>query len=446
MSSTALPVRQFTLTSSNELSLSTLFSQAGLASMALGFASGIPVQGLGRLYIGEVALVAVAPIVALILFGLSNQFGRTARMLLIAMIVSWVGYLISDFVRGTAPNDYLRGWSRWISMGASFVTLAWIASKRIGYLCSFLVGLSIGGCAAPYISGGFLASSPINYWKFHAGIPICILVLVATCRLRPIVSIAALVGLGALSIVLDTRSIALLCIFTAGFTWLTARRSKSIRQLSAPPSVVAKVAAVGVLVLILFSSLFVIQQLGSKYGYSQRFENSNSARRISAITTWMAIKRSPLVGYGSWPRDAEIARERDKLVSKAKNSRTERSVAQQNLIIAHSQILQGWLEGGLLGLVFFVVLGWQLGKQLLWQAARSPHFPMTSLIVFVQLHCAWHLVFSPFSGAQRVYIPTACVMICYLAEQAYGLEAMRRLAIAGRSGASRVGGALMGSH
>src|SRR5690606_1589977 len=113
-------------------------------------------------------------------------------------------------------------------------------------------------------------------------------------------------------------------------------------------------------------------------------------------------------------------------VAKAKGVPTFRMASQDNLIIAHSQILQGWLEGGLLGLTFFVTLGWQLGKQLLWQTFRSPHSPLLSVIVFIQLHCAWHLLFSPFSGAQRVFIPAACVFICYLAQQVGQIEEVRR--------------------
>lgn len=404
--------------------ISTLVGQSGLAAIALGIASGIPIQGLGKLFLGELVLMAISPVVVLLLFGLSDRYGRMARTLLIAMIVSWLGYLISDMIRDTPSNDYLRGWSRWIAMGASFATLAWIGSKNIMLLAAFLIGLSIGSCIAPFLSFGGVGI--IQYWKFYAGIPICILALVIVSPFRSWVSIAALMGLAVVSVALDTRSVALLCMITAGVTWLSARRSAKNRLPLAPVSKASMLVAAIVVFAVMVVSIYSIQRLGERYGYTERFQKSNSTRLISATVTWSAIKKSPMIGYGSWPRDSELARERDRMVAKAKGVPTFRMASQDDLIIAHSQILQGWLEGGLLGLTFFLVLGWNLAKQLLWQTFKSPKLPLTSVIVFVQLHCAWHLVFSPFSGAQRVYISAACVFICYVAEQSTQLESLRR--------------------
>ena len=396
----------------------------------LGIASGIPIQGLGRVFIGELLLMVIAPAIVLLLLGLNDAYGKMAKTLLVAIVISWVGYLISDIVRGTPSGDYLRGWSRWIAMGSSFASLAWICSKNIGLMASFLVGLSIGSCITPFIVFGSVGIIP--FWKFYASIPICILALILTCSFRPIVSILALGGLAMVSLALDTRSVALLCVITAVVTWLSARRTVKGRL---PTSKISKgsIIATGIVVIILMVvAAFAIQRIGERYGYAERFQRSDDTRLINAKITWMAISKSPFIGYGSWPRDPEIARERDKLVAKAKGMPTFRMASQDHLIISHSQILQGWLEGGLLGLTFFVTLGWQLGKQLLWQTFRSPHNALTSIIVFIQLHCAWHLVFSPFSGAQRVYIPAACVFICYLAQQVGQIEAVRR-AIAAES-------------
>jgi hypothetical protein len=52
---------------------------------------------------------------------------------------------------------------------------------------------------------------------------------------------------------------------------------------------------------------------------------------------------------------------------------------------------------------------------------------LTPIIAFLQLNCAWHLVFSPFSGSQRVYIPATCVLICYVAGKSLVLKQMRDL-------------------
>jgi hypothetical protein len=424
----SLPAASF----AEKTKLSAYFTQAGLAVMALGIASNIPMQMMGRIFVGELVLIACAPIIVLLLFGLTNEYGRTARIILIALIVSWLGYLASDVVRHTPPSDYLRGWSKWIAMGASFATLAWLGSKNINLLISFIIGLAIGGCLTPFITGGFFGIK--YYWKFHAGIPICILALIVTSSFRSSTTIITLLAVAGLSITLDSRSVALLCLATAVATWLAARRNnrrgrpqKAQKAMSKSSMIISSAFAV----LVMIAGIFLIQRLGERYGYAERFERSNSARMASVVVAWSAIRDSPLIGHGSWPRDAELARERDRLISKAKGSHTYRSAAQDDLIIAHSQITQGWLEGGVLGLAFFVTLGWYLARQTLWLTFFAPIVPMASLIIFIQIHCAGHLVFSPFSGTQRVYIPVACAFICYVAQRRSEFLAMQHAAFRG---------------
>jgi len=225
--------------------------------------------------------------------------------------------------------------------------------------------------------------------------------------------------------------VALLCIITAAVTWLASRRSKQRDFLLKPVSRASIIGICFFMVFLMLASAVGIKTFGEKYGLAKRFQHSDDTRLASAMVTISAIRQSPLIGYGSWPRDAEFAAQRDRLVSKAKGTKTHRMASQDDLIIAHSQVLQGWLEGGILGLTFFLVLGWQLGKQLLWQSLRGPRFGMTAAIVFVQLHCAWHIVFSPFSGAQRVFIPTACVFVCFVAQQMSQLKTFRRTAAFG---------------
>lgn len=407
----------------------SLFSQGGIAACLLGIASGIPVQTVGRLYIGELLLMAIAPVVVLLLLGLSDQYGKTARTILVAMAVSWAGYVISDVIRGTPSHDYLRGWSRWIAMGASFATLAWLGSKNIGYLAAFLVGLAIGTCLTPFVMGGVFGIK--LYWKFYAALPTAIILTVALGRFRPWISVVGLVGLAMFSIAMDSRAHALITLLTAAICFLPARRTSLGGFITKPVSTTSVVTTAVALAVTAVLALFLVLTIGSRYGYAERFRNSNSARMASATITWSAIRQSPLIGYGSWPRDAELARARDEMLAKAKGSATFRSESQDDLIIAHSQILQGWLEGGLLGLAFFVVLGWQLSRQLAWQALIGPYIPLTPLIVLMQLQCAVNLVFSPFSGAQRVYIPAACVFICYIAEKSLAMRQMQSMAFNG---------------
>lgn len=400
-----------------------LFTQLGVAIFVIGIASAIPLQTVGRLFIGELFLIGLAPIVVLLLLGVGGQYGKTARMLLVAMFVSWMGYLVSDIVRGTPSSDYLRGWSRWIAIGASFSTLAWLGSKNINFLLAFLLGQALGGCVAPLVLGGYVG--PVYYWKFHASVPVCFAALILVRKLSAWASVGVSLALALVSIALDTRSIALLCMLTAGITFLAHRRRSGNRPLSAPVSKTQMFAAGVAVAALLGGAVWLIQYLGSHYGYARRFEASNATRMASATVAWSAIKESPVIGYGSWPRDPHLARERDKIVAKAKGVPTMRGSSQEDLIIAHSQILQGWLEGGLLGLFFFALLGAQIVRLLNWQSLVSPYMMLTPVSTFMVLECAWNLVFSPFSGTQRLGIPVACVFICYATQKMVELRTLQ---------------------
>jgi hypothetical protein len=182
----------------------------------------------------------------------------------------------------------------------------------------------------------------------------------------------------------------------------------------------ASVIIAGILLIaVAGGSVFVVKHFGERYGFSRRAQNSDATRLANAIVAWSAIRDSPVIGYGSWPRNPEFARQRDKLVAKAKGIPVNRMASQENLIITHSQILQSWLEGGILGLCFFLCLGWQMIRLLSWQTLVSPYTPLTPVLTFVLLDCAYAMVFSPFSGTQRVYIPAACVFICFVAEKRF---------------------------
>lgn len=426
---TATPANRYApSTLLGEAAPSSIFSQAGIGIFLLGVASGIPVQAVGRLYVGELILMAIAPVVVLLLFGLSDQYGRTARNILIAMAISWCGYVISDIIRGTPSNDYLRGWSRWIAMGATFATLAWLGSKNIRYLLHFLIGLAVGGCLTPFITGEGGIGIKV-FWKFYAGAPICIIALIFVSQFRAWVSVATLLGLACLSIALDSRAHSLMLILTAGVTLIASRRSAHGLAALKPVSKSSMVLATILMAMVGIASIYLVQAVGARYGYAERFQRSNSSRLASATVAWSAIRASPFVGYGSWPRDAELAKQRDRLVAKYNGSRAFRTAASDDLVISHSQILQGWLEGGLLGLTFFALLLWYLSRQLLWQTLVSPYMSLTPIMVFIQLEGALNLIFSPFSGAQRVYIPATCVFICYIAQKKLELERLQRPAI-----------------
>src|SRR5262249_38936416 len=81
----------------------------------------------------------------------------------------------------------------------------------------------------------------------------------------------------------------------------------------------------------------------------------------------------------------------------------------------HSELLQSWVEGGVLGAVFFLVLGYQLLKWFPELAFRRPRDGLTPIMLLYTLSALWHLVFSPFALGARLFAALACTSLVLVA-------------------------------
>lgn len=394
----------------------------GIGMIILGILTAIPVNVIGKLYIGEALLGLAAPVMIPLVFGLHGAYGRLAKILMIAMFISWAGYIGSDLYRGTPLFDYVRGWSRWVALIVLYVNMAYFGSKNIRYVLFFLLGWGIGSSLYPLAMGGAMGLK--WWWKFHAGFGVCFAFALFGGRFGALPAAIAMLAAGALSVALDLRSTMLICVMTAIIALLSGRRGKSGNRGRFKLTTTRILLAILTVVICAGASMFILQKVGERLGYSERFRGSNIKRLTNVEIAYNILKESPLIGYGSWARDPEIARIRDKIVEKRLGYRAMRSEAQEDLVIVHSQILQSWVEGGLLGLVFFAVFGWQLadkGIRLLMQLRYDPVVPA---IAFLIMNAAWHYLGSPFGGGSRVVIACTCAAVCHLAVRAQEAPAL----------------------
>lgn len=394
-----------------------LTSLGGLAMLGVGILTAIPVSFVGRVFIGEVLLGLVSPFAIPLVLTLPGPYGRVARMLLAAMVISWAGYVASDMYRATPSLDYLRGWSRWAALIAAYSTLAWLGSKSIRYVVYFLLGWSVGSIVYPLVTGGF---SVVDWWKFHAGVPACIIAAYFAGKAGKWIASAAMVGMGGVSVVLNTRSLMLAAVLAGGVSLIAGRTGRAKKLNVKRFSKQRIVLAIATLSLCAVAAVSIVNRVGETYGYKERFERSNVRRMVNAEVAYKIIKASPVIGYGSWARDPSVARIRDEIIKQRGESNVVRGQGQEDLVIVHSQVLQAWVEGGLLGLTFFVIYGWHLASKLLALTAYVKYNPLTPIMGFVLIMASWHFFASPFSGAVRVLICTSCVFAGYIAQQTDG--------------------------
>ncbi len=379
----------------------------GLFALFCGALQPLTLNLVGEIYAVEL-LLPVAGLAALASRSGNAVFReRMFWSLLLAAGVMLAGYVISDFIRDTRPDQYLRGWGRILILVTDFVFLCALFRQDRRNLWWFALGMGVGGI----LHLRLILHTSISIWKFGYAEPMLLFAAAMGCFL-PIRLAAVWLGLlGLTSMWYDFRSFAAICFLLATYMWLRAARpsqplvggKKSLRLLIAG-------GLAGALVM---TTLALTES-----GYSNNRRAESNAGRSAAIEVGLiAISRSPLLGYGSWTEDRELAELYLKHYLEKRGVRDPNADAGRHFS-PHSQILQSWVEGGILGAVFFMVLGYQLLRSVKWAALARPVDTLTPLVVYLLFSCAWNLFMSPFSAPHRIQIALgAAVLVLMDSEQ-----------------------------
>lgn len=385
----------------------------------------------GGLFLIE-PLIALLALQCLLALGPGKSF--VAHLFLgfiVAGLVTFSGYLLSDLVAANEPAQFLRGWGRvgfLILDCSALMILAAHGRQNIWWLA---VGIAVGGIASLGLAG-----APISEWKSGYGEFVALLV-VALAPLAPAPLAAAFVGsFGVLCMFLDYRSLGAVCLLVG------------MAMLWQPPinggNALRRRLLIGLTMAIAITAVIATVTL-TKEEFSERRQQSNIGRYAGIVVAWRAITESPLIGYGSWAADRRFGRmfqmEIAQLERENPSARGDgRSSGSDNQsILPHSQILQACVEGGILGIAFFVLYGYHLFRGLHWFAVQGGKDRLRSLFVFLLMMGLWHFFASPFLGSKRIEIAMAVAVIFVAAhERRFQAGAMR--ALHARSGAVDPGG------
>lgn len=377
-------------------------SLLALVSFLLGAVNNISFDFVGQVYLVELALVVV--VVFLLATGKSSGAFR-ARIFwgfMFAIMLTLVGYMISDLSVGTESSQYLRGWGRVVLLLTDCATLMILTAHNRQNLWWFMLGTGVGGII--YLAANGVT---INTWKLGYGEPISMLVLtLAPLFLPKRLALLALAGFGALNIVLDYRILGAVFITVAAIIWARPKHA----DLSA-----ISFAKYAKLTIILAFSLMgiAVSTLLTQDEYAARRDASNVGRFAAITVAMRAIAESPIIGYGSWTINQKYA----DMVRREIEAKRDRSLARVQPLgwgsgfSTHSQILQSWIEGGLLGAAFFFVYGYQLVRAIHWYGLRRPVDIFSAAFTFTLIISLWSWMASPFNGSGRIQIAMAVAVI-----------------------------------
>ena len=392
------------------LSLGDIFS---FAAPALQF---VQIQAVGTLLGTDLLLLAALP---LALVRHPDRLKRKPVPAILALGVVWlISQIVTDLVRHSAPEDYLRGWTKITLMLVSFTVLWIVVCRSFRRFVLYGIGTAVGGILTLYIHPtDDMLDSP---WKFGLAGPITVLVVVAVACLAKRSYLGILVPMAAMAVVhsfANTRSLALLCLLSAGYTVFQMSMARRQKRMGAGRLVLLA----GVAICCVYGFMLVYTHYAEQgvFGqYAQRKLEAQSGDgglllggRSESLASTQAIMDSPLLGHGSWAHDAAYIAIMQEKRAELGYKNFQNSV-KDDLIPTHSHIFGAWVEAGLLGAVFWLYVLVYAVRSL---AKVSGAEPWLLLFAYQGFGLVWDIFFSPISPERRFTTPYLIVAMIVLA-------------------------------
>lgn len=367
-----------------------------------GAVSSRVVNLVGEIYLAELLIIQIA-LWLLVLGRKRALLGLPAfGLFLQTAVIMLAGYMLSDLYRDTNPAQFLRGWARVILLILDFVALAVIVANDRRSLWWFVLGMGIGTVVGLLVKGTPVMS-PAG-WKFGYSVPIMYIVACLGYFLPVKLASAAFLLLGLWNIFMDFRILGMICMLIAAILWARSEGGLSRQQ-------GLRMAAAGMVAVAVAAGALIATQ----GDYGQRREQSNLGREAGLVVAAWAIAESPLIGFGSWPTDHRLVNlYRQELQDEG---RLHGEAARVGVFAAHSQILQAWVEGGLLAVLFWFFYGCRLATAGHYTILRRATDGYTPVFLIFLIYDFWHLLMSPFSGPTRLPIAVGIAVICMCAKE-----------------------------
>lgn len=375
----------------------------GLAAAALlcGGLSGVRVELLGELYLGELVLVPVGMLSLVAWRGLRLLAEPLFFGLLAAGLLTLAGYVLSDVIAGTPATDHLRGWARVAFTLSDVACLAALIVNDKRLLAAFALGLGAARIATAAATGLDLFA----HWKFGYAPGVSLALLPLAAMLPAMLCGAVLLSYGALSALLDFRTLGGVMVVIGSVLLARAARPRQPLRLRRGLAGALAAGALGAIVLI------VALGSGDEESAARR-ESSNAGRRLDLTVGLPAVFESPWIGRGSWAFSTELgARARAALATDVTDEVSRRHIGSIRVYFPHSQLIQAWYEGGILGLAFFFVYLIVAAQALVHVAGRRPVDSATPLLLYFLLMGLWSIFMSPWGGTERFTIAAALASV-----------------------------------
>ncbi|WP_423140813.1 hypothetical protein ACOYW6_08045 [Parablastomonas sp. CN1-191] len=416
----------------------------------------VELQIVGTVYLQDAMSVGI-------LLLLVMRPGSVARLQQIRWVfflgLLWLlGQIFTDIWRGSAFEDFGRGWAKIVFFIATLAAMWLFLPIRRSYLAAYAAGMALAAYAAVPAADTAFGAEGVR-WRFGLGeamiVASAVLVSGAIPGTRRLTRFAPIVlaAVAAFQLAVQARSNFGNVIAAAALCqlYVILARNPALRRTIRPSTFVvgfmaALVATQGPIWV--YSELADNGTLGAeaqtKYRLQEVSGNGNIilGGRTELYVSLIAIKDSPFLGHGSWAQDNyynQLLRHR--LIEAGVKSQEVR-FNRGNYIPSHSYLFGSWVDGGALGGLFWIYM--------LLMAIVSIYYSLLvpgslrPIYAYMVLSFAWSVLFSPFGSPVRFTVSFQIVMIYYVITEAKAYLAQQRAARL--SAAASVQHRLAGAH
>jgi hypothetical protein len=375
------------------------------------------VQFGGELLGSDILALCIVPIFLL------NRGRRRAlvqdRYLFLGLIIWFIGALITDLIRATPQEDFVRGWSKIAFFSLTIIAIRLISVDKFEPLrAAALGGVCAGLFSTVFFPNEFIGSNPFEQssWKFGLGPSLTMFAAIigsfpSIARLwGGVGTTAPLFVMAAANLMMNSRSsfgvaaaAALFCLFNRALEM----RPQLKRKIS--PIAFAIIMGLGLGASQLLTGLYAVAASSGALGLDaqDKYEAQTSGSlgllqsgRNESLVSFEAIADSPIIGHGSWARDVHyVAMLAEKL--EAAGVQGFGDIYTSDLIPSHSHILGSWVEAGIAGGLFWsgiLVVAFVALYRLLKMDNAYTSFTAYTIMILI-----WDVLFSPFGREQRFF-------------------------------------------
>jgi len=391
----------------------------------IGFTGQFTVFFIGAFPIGEIILVPLLPFLIALYW---RKIIKRDMIPVFGLMALWLfGQVATDIIRKTPTLDAMRGFAAITFFAIDLAGVAALLRGNDRHKVVFFIGNGLGSIS-------FVMTQPSHdFWKFGIGYGTMMIAVIVSCyfyrRRRHMITGAIFVAIVMANLLFNYRSPILFALVVMALTlpivpeqilrFRVLPRSGSFARIA----VLAATAVVAALVAQRLVSWATAKGLAGEEAQAKNLRQEESKHGIllggrpEILVSSRAVIESPIIGHGSWAKDAKYA---EMLYDIQVENGIEQSFedvwgTELGLIPAHSHLMGSWVWAGILGAVFWVYILVLVVKGIVVVANQHP--PLAPLYGWLLVGYVWAIPFSPFGSIVRLYEAGILVILLDLLER-----------------------------